>query len=720
MAKNKKPKNRRFFKPHSKKKKLVDKLPLVITELLDQRPDKAYTARKLCKELQLHDRKTKRKVIDMLKIMAKQGMIGEAGPSLYTTKKPLKSMEGVVDFVNPKFAYVIVEGLDRDIWVRKDDLGNALDGDTVKIALHSGRRKGRRPEGYVTEIVKRGRTEFVGRIELSPRYAFVVTDNRKMYNDVFVPLDKISGADHLDKVIVRITDWPARDKNPKGEISRVLGKSGLNETEIHAIMAEFDLPFEFDESVEAEAKKIPQTIPAAEIARRRDMRDVPTFTIDPHDAKDFDDAISFRKLNNGNFEIGVHIADVTHYVRPGSKLEDEAYSRGTSVYLVDRTIPMLPERLSNGLCSLRPNEDKLTFSAVFELNGNGKIEREWFGRTVTHSDRRFTYEEAQERIETQQGDYAHEICTLNDMALKLRVKRFAQGSINFETTEVKFRLDENGKPLEVIPKVRKDAHKLVEDFMLLANKRVAEFVYGLRKGKRKDTFVYRIHGYPDPDRLADFSKFAQRFGHRIDPDEENVSQSFNQLLNDIEGKPEQNVLETLAIRSMAKARYSTEPEIHFGLAFKHYSHFTSPIRRYPDMMVHRLLQHYLDGGPSVDADEFESFCKHCSEREKIAADADRASTKYKQVEYMESLESRDWEGIVSGVTEWGIFVEITETHCEGMVRLANMTDDFYEFDEENYRVIGNHSKRIIALGDNVTVRVVHTDINKRTIDLEFV
>ncbi|BDD08870.1 ribonuclease R [Fulvitalea axinellae] len=706
----------------NKVKKRIATLSQDLLNVLDKYKSKAFSVRRVCRELMIKDRKTKQKASDYLETMARQGMIKEVGPKLYKTNLTDATIEGVVDYVNPRFAYIICEGLDKDVYVKSADLKGALDKDTVQVAINQNQRHGSRPEGYVTEIVKRGREEFVGHIEISPRFAFVVSDNKKMHNDIFIPLENIGEAKHNDKVIAKVTQWPdgKRNKNPKGEIQRVLGKSGENETEIHAIMAEFGLPFEFPGAVEKEANKIPEKITEEERKKRRDFRDVTTFTIDPLDAKDFDDALSIQYLDNGNTEVGIHIADVTHYVRPETRLEEEAYERATSVYLVDRTIPMLPERLSNGLCSLRPKEEKLAFSAVFELNDNGKVMREWFGRTVIYSDRRFTYEEAQERIETGEGDFHQEIIKLNELALKLRAKRFANGSINFETTEVKFKLDEDGKPLGVIPKERKDAHKLVEDFMLLANKKVAEFVYHMRKGKPKDTFVYRVHDYPDPERLADFGRFAKRFGQNLDTDEDHVSESLNHLLSDVEGKPEQNLLETLAIRSMAKAKYTIEPMIHFGLAFNHYTHFTSPIRRYPDMMVHRLLDRYLKGGKSVDPEEFEGRCQHSSEREKVAADAERASIKYKQVEYMESMEDRDWTGIVSGVTEWGVFVEIQETKCEGMARLSSFTDDFYEFDEENYRIIGTRNKRIIALGDEVQVRVTGTDINRRTIDLEFI
>jgi ribonuclease R len=468
-----------------------------------------------------------------------------------------------------------------------------------------------------------------------------------------------------------------------------------------------------------ESEIISEKISSEEIRQRKDFRDTLTFTIDPEDAKDFDDAISFKKLANGNFEIGVHIADVTHYVKPGTELDNDAFDRATSVYLVDRTVPMLPEKLSNGLCSLRPHEDKLTFAAVFEMDERGKVQKEWFGRTIIHSDHRFSYEQAQEIIETGKGNFSEEIKILNDLAIQLRKERFAKGAVNFETTEVKFKLDEKGKPLAVVPKIRKDAHKLIEEFMLLANKAVATFVYKMKKGDGTNTFVYRTHDFPDPEKVEDFAQFAKQFGHKLNVEENSISRSLNKLMDEIEGKPEQNVLQSLAVRAMAKAKYTTEGKGHFGLAFKHYTHFTSPIRRYPDMMVHRLLQHYLDDGKPVNRKEYEEKCIHSSEREKRAADAERASIKYKQVEFMSMAADKVYEGIITGVVDFGVFVEITETKCEGLVRMSDMKDDFYEFDEKNYRVIGRRRKKVYRLGDEVKVRVKKTDVDRRLMDLIF-
>ncbi len=693
----------------------------LILNFLDSRPLGAFSAKTITKKLGFRDKPSKLIIKELLSQLSNQGKVSQLRNGSFTSGKELEFLTGVVDFVNPKFCYVIIPEMEDDVWVRAGDMNGAMDGDKVKVALQRAHRHGKRPEGSIQEIVERARNQFVGKVEMSDRYAFVIPDNRKMYLDIFIPPGKILKAQNRDKVIVRITDWPAaRNQKPTGEVIRVLGQAGENEAEIHSIMAEFGLPFEFSEQILSASNKIRDTISKHELSIRRDFRPITTFTIDPEDAKDFDDALSLKLLESGNYEVGIHIADVTHYIKPDTLLDEEALERATSVYLVDRTIPMLPERLSNELCSLRPAEDKLTFSAVFEIDGNARVKNQWFGRSIIHSDRRFSYEDAQQRIETVEGDYARELTILNELALKLRINRFKRGAINFETTEVKFQLDDQGKPLAVIPKVRKDAHKMIEEFMLLANRKVADFIYHRKKGKVKDTFVYRIHDYPDAEKLNAFSVFAKKFGHDLRIEEQAIAKSLNNLIEDIEGKPEQDVLQKLAIRTMAKAKYTTEAKGHFGLAFQHYSHFTSPIRRYPDVMVHRLLAHYLDNGQSLAKDEFEEMCIHSSEREKRAADAERASIKYKQVEFMEGMEDQEFEGIVSGVTEWGIYVELVKTKCEGMVRLSDMRDDYYEFDEENYRVVGKRSKNAITLGDLLTVTVKKTDIDRRTIDLQMV
>ncbi|QCR24004.1 ribonuclease R [Pontibacter sp. SGAir0037] len=690
-----------------------------VLEAFSNSPDTVYTLRQIYRRLGVVDKKGRELVANTLRDLIRDNRILLVDEEKFMLNLRVNIITGRVDLANSKYAYIVSEETEEDVRVFTEHLRYAMDGDLVKVevlpTVHGGRT-----EGMVIEVLERSRTELVGIMELSKNFGFVIPDFKKLYFDIFIGERGLADAQAGDKVLVKIVEWPKQaGKNPTGEVVRVFGPAGEHEAEIHSIMAEFGLPFQFPQEVEEEAESISDKITAAEIAKRRDFRDVITFTIDPADAKDFDDALSIQKLENGHWEIGVHIADVTHYVQPGSLLEKEGFHRATSVYLVDRTIPMLPERLSNGLCSLRPNEEKLTFSVVFEMDDNGKLYDTWYGRTVIYSDRRFAYEEAQERIETGEGDFAEEINTLNNIAKKLKDKRFKNGAISFETTEVKFKLDENGKPLYIYVKERKDAHKLIEEFMLLANKKVAEFVYNLGKGKRRPTMVYRTHGAPDPDKLSTFSLFARKFGYKVDPDGD-ISEELNSLAEETEGKPEQSVLQNLAIRTMAKAKYSTEPEGHFGLAFDHYSHFTSPIRRYPDMMAHRLLQHYLDGGKSEDKEAFEERCRHSSEMEKRAADAERASIKYKQVEFMKDTIGNEYKGIVSGVTEWGIFVEIEENKCEGMVRLSDLNDDYYELDANNYRIIGRQTKRIISFGDEVLVEVKSANLAERTIDLELV
>lgn len=714
--------SKKKFKEKKEKKQKKEKSGLYssLLSLLNE-SEKGYTAQQLAKKLQVKKKSLIDDLYRLLESLLEDGKVEQLSNGNFRAKRAAagKGVVGIVDHVNPRFAYVATgEEGSKDIYVQSRDLGSAIHGDTVKVTL-LGKKNGASPEGKVVEVVKRGRDRFVGRMEISKSFGFIVPDFKKVYSDFFVYPENLNGAKANDKVLFEVTKWAEGDKSAEGKVIEILGKAGENNAEIHSIMAEFDLPFRFPESVLRESEKIQEGITNEEVKARRDFRKVPTFTIDPEDAKDFDDALSFQKLPNGNYEIGVHIADVTHYVRPGNDLDADAFDRATSVYLVDRTVPMLPERLSNELCSLRPHEDKLTFAAIFEMDAKGKIHNEWFGRTIIHSDHRFSYEQAQEVIETGQGTFAEEIKILNSLHLILRKERFRKGAVNFETTEVKFKLDKDGKPLMVVPKVRKEAHKLIEEFMLLANRAVATFIFKMKKGEEKNTFVYRTHDYPNPEKVADFAVFAKQFGHNLQIDDATVSRSLNKLMDEIEGKPEQNVLQSLAVRAMAKAKYTTEAKQHFGLAFDHYTHFTSPIRRYPDMMVHRLLQHYLDGGKSVNKKEFEEKCIHSSEREKRAADAERASIKYKQVEFMSLAEQKPYDGIITGVTEFGIFVEIVETKCEGMVRMADMKDDFYEFDEKNYRAIGRRRKKVYRLGDKVVVLIKKTDVDRRLIDLTF-
>lgn len=636
-------------------------------------------------------------------------------------RSPMKADQrlGRVEHVNRNFAYIVAEGMDSDIYVDTDDLRGAIDGDQVKVQLY-GRIRNGHEQGRVVEIVNPVEQHIVGVMHHGGRYVFVKPDNRRIYEPVDIPLNETGGARDGEKVIVEITSRATRSRPALGKVTSVLGKAGDHNTEMHAILAEFGLPAEFPGEVNKESEAIPEKITAKEIKGRKDFRDVLTFTIDPLDAKDFDDALSVRRLAGGNLEIGVHIADVSHYILPGSELDKEAFRRGTSVYLVDRTIPMLPEKISNNLCSLRPDEDRLAFSAVFELDEKAEVVSEWFGRTVIHSDRRFTYEEAQDILEAGVGEFAEEMRELNRLARLLSAERFKNGAIAFETVEVKFVLDNEGRPLGLYRKERKDAHKLIEEFMLLANKRVAEFVVGASRRKADpNTMIYRIHEPPDQDKLNTFSVFVARMGYSLNvADDSKLARSMNAMLSKAEGKPEQNLLETLAVRTMAKARYSTEDIGHFGLAFRRYSHFTSPIRRYPDLIAHRLLQHYLDKGASVDKEPLEKECMHCSERERLASDAERASIKYKQVEYM-SLQEEDkaYDGVISGVTEFGIFVEITETAAEGLVRMNDLKDDYYELDKENYRLIGERTGRIFAFGDQVRVVVKETNLARRSMDL---
>ncbi|MDF9798272.1 ribonuclease R [Catalinimonas alkaloidigena] len=714
--------NKQKTRSRSKKQAYTkEQLAYMTIGLLDANLTKAYSVRQITKRLEIHDKASKNILPNILHKLEEEGKVKKIINGKYQTTAEPKVLLGKVDFVNPRFAFIICDELEEDIKVDADYLQNAIDGDIVKVLSFGPGIEGKRPEGEVLEVVERTRKEFVGRVEMSNRFAFIVPDSRKMHHDIFVRLEDLQGAKNNDKVIVKLIKWPEDDKSPVGKVIRVLGPAGENNAEIHSIMAEFDLPFEFPEDVVEETEKIKFSLNKKELSKRRDFRDVTTFTIDPVDAKDFDDALSIKKLDDKHWEIGVHIADVTHYLQENTALEREAEERATSVYLVDRVIPMLPEKLSNELCSLRPHEDRLTFSAVFKMDKNAKVKDVWLGRTVIHSDHRFAYEDAQERIETGKGEFADEVITLNNLAKRLRNERFAQGAVNFETTEVRFRLDEAGNPLEVVPKVRKDAHKMIEEFMLLANKKVAEFVFHYKKRKEKNTFVYRVHDYPDITKIQEFSEFAQRFGYKLHTSDDAISASLNELMSAVEGKPEQDILQQLAIRTMAKAKYTTEAKGHFGLAFEHYSHFTSPIRRYPDVMVHRLLQKYLDDAAVEEQQKYEKKCEHSSEQEKRAADAERASIKYKQVQYMQQFGvDRVFEGIVSGVTEWGVYVEMIETHCEGMVRMSEITDDFYEYDAKNFRIIGQRRKRIIALGDKVKVRVLKTDMDRRTIDLEFV
>ncbi len=706
-------------------KKKSNNFNLVLTKLIsdvfEKSGNRPLNYKQVASKLKLHDDESRTLILEILREETRKGILNEPEKGKFILKQLKTFVTGRVDMTADGSAYVVTDDeFEEDIFVAPRKLRNALHGDIVKVYVYA-KSKGRKKDGEVVEILQRAKMEFTGIVKLSERFAFFVPDDRKMLHDIFIPLDSLNKATDQDKAVARIIDWPEDAKNPIGEIIHVLGKQGENNAEMNAILADYGFPLAFPKEVENQADAIEETILAEEIAKRRDFREVLTFTIDPADAKDFDDAISFKALENGNVEVGIHIADVSHYVQSGSALDKEAFERGTSVYLVDRVIPMLPERLSNGLCSLRPNEDKLCFSAVFELDKEANVVEQWFGKTIIHSDTRFSYEDAQEILENKSGKHSEELLKLNELAYILRERKFKHGAINFESVEIKFRLDEKGKPLGVYVKERKDAHKLIEDFMLLANKKVAEFIAKKGKGNQKLTFVYRSHDSPKEDALLSFSQFALKFGYKIDTSSgRETARSLNLLMADVEGKKEQNVLTQLAIRSMAKAVYTTKKHSHYGLAFDYYTHFTSPIRRYPDVMVHRLLELYLAGGKSVNEEEYEKFSLHSSVMEKKAADAERASVKYKQAEYLQNNIGEEFSGIISGLTEWGMYVEIIVNKCEGMVRLRDLTDDFYVLDEKNYCIIGQRRKKKYQLGDEVRIMVKKVDLGKRQIDFTLV
>ncbi|MFT6814412.1 MAG: ribonuclease R [Sphingobacteriales bacterium] len=681
---------------------------------------KALNFKQISAAIGIDDKEQRQVVLDVLLREVKKGRVDEIERGKFQVKHSKKRYEGVVDMATNGSAYIICDAFEQDVMIQPKYVGNALHDDRVAFILHAKEKQGTRVKGQIVAVLERTKTEYTGQLSVSKNYAFLIADSRKMPRDIFIPTSGLNGGNDGDKVLVEITEWPKDAKNPIGKVKKVFGTPGEHSAEMESIIFDNGFDSVFPEEVEREAAAIPDTIPEKALKDRKDLRKTLTLTIDPVDAKDFDDAISFKKLEDNRYEIGIHIADVSHYVKPGTELDKEAYKRATSVYLVDRVLPMLPEKLSNNVCSLRPNEDKLCFSALFELDGEGQVLKEWYGRTVIHSDHRFAYLEVQEILDAKKGKFSEELTTLNSIAHNLRKKRFAEGSISFETTEVKFKLDKDMKPVEVYVKERVDAHKLVEDFMLLANRRVAKFI-GDKKKKNDQTFVYRSHDLPKEEAMVNFARFAYQFGHRINTNtiEENIT-TLNAMMEKIVGEKEQNILSSMAARTMSKAVYTTEKTSHFGLGFEFYTHFTSPIRRYPDVMVHRLLQHYLDGGKSVEAEKLEKNCQHCTSQEIKATAAERQSIKFKQAEYLVNEVGEVFDGVISHVTEWGIYVELNANKCEGMIKVSDLEDDFYLLDADNFCIVGQRKKKKFKIGDEITIMIDRVDLIKRQIDFTLV
>ena len=716
----------------SKNKKTKRYLFEEVLDFLKHNGSKTFNYKQLGAAMEINTDGERLQLIETLENLKLQGFVIENEIGKYQIKETKQYLTGTIDFTSQGTAFLIFSDTEEDIYIPARKSKDALQGDLVKVYLYP-KRSGKRKEGEVVEVITRAKSQFVGTIKINPKFSFVITDNHKIHVDFFIRNSDTNGAEDGQKVLIEFKEWKQGDQNPTAKVIEIFGFPGLHKTEMNAIMAEYGLPEHFPENVEIEAKKISNKISQDEISKRRDFRNITTFTIDPADAKDFDDALSLKKLDNGHWEIGVHIADVTHYLKTKTILDKEAVQRATSVYLVDRCIPMLPEVLSNFLCSLRPNEEKLCFSAVFELDHESQIQNQWFGKTIINSNRRFTYEEVQTIIETENGEYKDEILVLDKLAKILRLERQKNGSIFFDKAEVKFNLDKDGNPIGVFFKTQKDAHKLIEDFMLLANKKVAEFLTNINnkanhkqestdntKENPKSISVYRVHNVPSDEKIQELSGFAARFGYQmILGNKQKIAQSINKLLLDVKNKKEQGMIELLAVRSMPKAIYTTKNEGHYGLGFEYYTHFTSPIRRYPDVLVHRLLEAKLNHQTYSTKDELELLSKHSSDMERTASEAERASIKYKQVEFMSDKVGQNFDGVISGVTEWGIYVEITENKCEGMIKSRDLTGDNYIYDKENYRYIGRNTNKIYALGDNVKILVRSADLVKKQLDFLF-